>query len=174
MLSLLLVAVLHANANPKPGEIGAFYFDVLNQSQVWVNLSPDSVEPGPNPVLLNVTLSFPGRRLDGPPKVAEIRATAINTAFPLRIRQPILRFDSGDGRHYDLTAPGRVSQFVASCQECALDTLTTRVAFEELREIAGSPEVTMNALGFALRLTRSDLTALATLIDTVTSGVTIK
>jgi hypothetical protein len=173
-LSLLLAAVLQTNANPKPGELGAFYFDALSQSQVWVTLSPESVEPGPSPVLLNVTVSFPGRRLEEPPKAAEIRATAISTAFPLRIRQPILRFETGDGRQYDLTAPGRVWQFVASCQECPLDTLTTRLAFEELREIARSSEVTMNALGFALRLKPSDVSALQTLIDAVSDGVTIK
>jgi hypothetical protein len=171
---LLLAAVLQTNATPKPREIGAFYFDALNQSQVWVTLSPESVEPGPNPVLLNVTVSFPGRRLQGPPKTVEIRATAISTAFPLRIRQPILRFNASDGRTYDLTAPGRVSQFVASCQECPLDTLTTRLAFEELREIARSSDVTLNALGFALRLTPADLAALGTLIDAVDDDVMIK
>jgi hypothetical protein len=171
---LLLAAVLRTNANPTPGEIGAFYFDVLNQSQVWVNLTPESVEPGPRPVLLNVTVSFPGRRLPGPPTVVDIRATAVDTAFPLRIRQPILRIDTSDGRHYDLAAPGRVSQFVASCKECALDTLTTRVAFEELREIARSSGITMNALGFGVRLTPSDLTALRRFIDAVIDGVTVK
>ena len=173
-ISLLLAAVLQTNATPKPGELGAFYFDALNQSQVWVNLSPESVEPGPNPVLLNVTVSFPGRRLEGAPKAAEIRTTAISTAFPLRIRQPILRFETGDGRQYDLTAPGRVWQFVANCEACPLDTLTTRLAFDELSEIARSSEVTLNALGFALRLTPSEVSALQTLIDAVTDGVTIK
>ena len=172
--ALFLAAVLQTNATPAPGQIGAFYFEALNESQVWVELSPESVEPGPRPVLLNVTLRFKGRRSPSAPEVADIRATSVHLAFPLRVRQPILRLVTSDGREYDLTAPGRLSQFTASCEDCQLDTLTTRLAFEELREIARSPQVAMNALGFEVRLTAADLKMLAALIDAVSDGVAIK
>jgi hypothetical protein len=172
--SLLLAAVLQTNASPAPGQIGAFYFDALNESQVWVDLSPEAVEPGPRPVLLNVTIRFTGRRSPGAPTIADIRATSVHIAFPLRVRQPILRLATSDGREHDLTGPGRVFQFTASCEDCQLDTLTTRLAFDELREIARSPQVTMNALGFDMRLTPADLKALAALIDAVHDGVAIK
>jgi hypothetical protein len=172
--SLVLAAVLQTNASPAPGQIGAFYFEALNESQVWVNLSPESVEPGPSPVLLNVTIRFPGRKSASAPTVADVRATSVNTAFPLRVRQPTLRLVTTDGREYDLAAPGRVSQFTASCDKCSLDTLTTRLAFDELREIARSPQVTLNALGFAMRLTPADLKTLVALIDAVADGATIK
>jgi hypothetical protein len=174
LIPLLLAAVLQTNASPLPGQIGAFYFDAVNESQVWVDLSPDSVEPGPAPVLLNITVRFKGRRSTSAPSVADIRATSARLAFPLRVRQPILRFVTSEGREQDLTGPGRVSQFTASCEKCSLDTLTTRLAFEELREIARSPEVTMNALGFELHLGADDLKALGALIDAVDGEVVIK
>jgi hypothetical protein len=172
--ALLLAAVLQTNASPAPGQIGAFYFDTLNESQVWVDLSPEGVEPGPPPVLLNVTIRFKGRRSPSAPTVADVRATSVHIAFPLRIRQPILRVATSDGREHDLTGPGRVFQFTASCEACQFDTLTTRLAFDELREIARSPQVTMNALGFEMRLTAADLTALGALIDAVDDGAAIK
>jgi hypothetical protein len=172
--TLLLAAVLQTNANPAPGQIGAFYFEALNESQVWVDLSPESVEPGPSPVLLNVTTRFKGRRSASMPTIADIRAASVNSAFPLRIRQPILRFVTTDGREYDLTAPGRVFQFTASCDKCPLDTLTTRLAFDELREIARSPRVMMNALGFEMQLTPGDLKTIGALIEAVIDGATIK
>ena len=74
----------------------------------------------------------------------------------------------------DLTGPGRVSRFTASCEDCQLDTLTTRLAFDELREIAQSPQVTMNAMGFEMRLTPADLRALGALIDAVSDGAAIR
>ena len=40
MLLLVLALVLHPNPTPRAGELGAFYFDVMNESQVWVDLSP--------------------------------------------------------------------------------------------------------------------------------------
>lgn len=172
--TLLLAAVLQTNASPMPGQIGAFYFEALNESQVWVDFLPQSVEPGPSPVQFNVTVRFTGRRSNSAPTVADIRATSINTAFPLRLRQPILKLVTSDGREYDLGGPGRVSRFTASCDKCALDTLTTRLAFDELREIARSPQVTMDALGFEMRLTDADLKALGALIDAVQDGVVIK
>jgi hypothetical protein len=172
--SLLLAAVLQTNATPAPGQIGAFYFEGMNESQVWVDLTPKSVEPGPSPVLLNVTVRFKGRRSTSAPAVADIRATSVPLAFPLRLRQPILRLVTSDGREYDLTAPGRLSRFTASCEDCQLDTLTTRLAFEELREIARSSQVTLNALGFEMRLTPTDLKALGALIDAVNDGAAIK
>ena len=120
--SLLLAAVLQTNATPAPGQIGAFYFEALNESQVWVDLSPESVEPGPRPVLLNVTVRFKGRRSPSAPAVADIRATSVHIAFPLRLRQPILRLATSDGREHDLTGPGRVS----SSRQAAKTASSTR------------------------------------------------
>ncbi len=166
--------MLQTNATPAAGQIGAFYFEALNESQVWVDLSPEISEAGPPPVLLNITIRFKGRQSAAAPAFADVRASAVSTAFPLRLRQPILRLTTADGREHDLAGPGRVSRFTAGCEKCPPDTLTTRVAFDELREIAHSPQVRMNALGFEMRLTPADLKALGALIDAVSEGVTIR
>ena len=172
--ALLLAAVLQTNATPSGGQIGAFYFETSNESQVWVDLTPEIPEAGPPPVLLNITIRFKGRKSAATPAIADIRATSVSTAFPLRLRQPILRLTTADGHEYDLAGPGRVSRFTSGCEKCPPDTLTTRVAFDELREIAHSPQVRMNALGFEMRLTPADLKALGALIDAVSAGVTIR
>ena len=172
--ALLLAAVLQTNATPSAGQIGAFYFETSNESQVWVDLTPEIPEAGPPPVLLNITIRFKGRKSAATPAIADIRATSVSTAFPLRLRQPILRLTTANGHEYDLAGPGRVSRFTAGCEKCPLDTLTTRVAFDELREIAHSPQVRMNALGFEMRLTPADLKTLGALIEAVRDGVTIK
>jgi len=39
--ALLLAAVLQTNATPSAGQIGAFYFETSNESQVWVDLTPE-------------------------------------------------------------------------------------------------------------------------------------
>jgi hypothetical protein len=171
---LLLAAVIPANNTQQPQLLGAFYFDVLDQSQVWMNLEPEEVEAGPPPVVLNVTVVFPGRKLVAAPDVVMVRAQANQLAFPTRLRQAVLHFRTGDGRQYDLTAPGRSYEFTASCEKCPLDTLTTRMAFEELREIAGASGVSVEALGFQLRLAPADLAALQRLVEAVQDGAVVK
>jgi hypothetical protein len=171
---LLLAAVIPANNTQQPRVLGAFYFDALDQSQVWMNLEPEGVEPGPPPVALNVTIAFPGRKLAAAPDVVTVRAQSNSLTFPTRLRQPVLHFRASDGRRYDLTAPGRTYEFTASCEQCPLDTLTTRMAFAELREIAASSGVTAEALGFQLRLSSADLAAIQRLIDAVGDGAVVK
>ena len=173
-VSLLLAAVIPVNNTQQRRELGAFYFDALDQSQVWMNLEPEPMESGPRPVTLNFTVAFPGRRLTSTPDVVTVRAQSNANAFPLRIREPILRFTTAAGRLYDLTSPGRTYNFTAGCETCPLDTLTTKMAFDELRELAASPHVSGDALGFAVTLAPADLAAIQRLIDAVDDGAVVK
>jgi hypothetical protein len=173
LLTLLLVAaVLPTNPSPKPGELGAFYFDVMDQSEVWVNVEPSGTEPPP--VILNATVRFPTRQLRRAPDRVTIRATAKGNVFPLQLRQPILRLRTADGIEHDLTGPGRVYQYTSSCEECPRDTIIADVTFDEFLEILDSNDVSMNGLGFALHLESSHLAALRRLAVAVEHGVTVK
>lgn len=67
----LVATILSPNPTPSLGQLGAYYFETLNQSQIWINLEPQGSIPGPNPIRLNVTVAFTGRRLDHSPDVVE-------------------------------------------------------------------------------------------------------
>ncbi len=173
MWLVLVAALLHPNASPRPGELGTFYFDVLNESQVWVDLDPRVLEEGPNPLRLNVTVGFPGRTLAGAPARVTVRAASDDAAFPLRVRVPVLKFVLHTGEAIDLTGSGSVYQFSAGCEKCPANTLTTNMTFAQLQTIAASPLVEVEALGFKMRLTPSDVTALRKLVAAVSDGVTV-
>jgi hypothetical protein len=168
------IAILSPNNSPALGEIGAWYFDTLKESQVWINLEPQGLEPGPNPVRLNITVSFPGRSLEQAPADVGLRVESIIGTFPLRIRRPVFRIVLDAGALLDFTAPGSAFQFIARCPECAADTLTVRAPFKVVRDVAASQTVTVEALGFATRLTPADLTALRRFVDTVGKGVVVR
>ena len=171
--AVLLAAVLHANASPMPRQIGAFYFNGPDQSQVWVDLDPRVLEEGPNPLRLNVTVAFPGRTLAGAPPRVTVRAASNDAAFPLRVRVPVLKFILHTGEAIDLTGPGSVYQFSAGCEKCPANTLTVDMPFAQLQTIAASPLIEADALGFRMRLTPSDVTALRKLVAAVSDGVTV-
>src|SRR4029079_13120192 len=117
---LLPAAVLHANASPSPRQIGAFYFNGPDQSQVWVDLDPVPDGGGAPPVRVNVTIRFRGHELHDAPKTATIRVTSNRLAAPQKIRLPILTFRLADDTVIDLTSgPAAGSPFVARCDQVA-------------------------------------------------------
>ena len=169
--------VVEANAQPARGELGAHYFDTSKESQIWVNLEPRLAEPepGPDPVILNVTVAFPGKEIARAPERVVFRAESrcYPIVFPLRVRQPVLRFVV-DRTTIDLTGEGASFRFVANCSEGPLDTVIAPARFEVLRQIAGGIEVAVEALGFSLRLTPADRNALGLLVRTVQAGVRVR
>jgi hypothetical protein len=84
---ILATVTLAANNLPATGEIGAFYFETAGRSQMWIRLEPQGLEHGPNPILLTVTASFQGKRLEREPDIVELRVESIAGIFPHRIRQ---------------------------------------------------------------------------------------
>lgn len=163
------------NTTPKLRQIGANYFEPLKQSQIWINLEPELIEAGPAPVLLNVTIAFPGVRLDQPPASVAVRAQprCFPVVFPERVRQPILKFLVNGSTTIDLTAAGTAYQWVVSCSKSQPDTVIARVPFMLLREIAEREDITVEALGFALRFTADDSAALRQFVHTVENGASV-
>jgi hypothetical protein len=166
--------ILPPNSNPSSGRLGAYYFETSNRSQVWIDLEPQLLEPGPHPVRLNFTVEFHSRRLDHAPGTVEVRAMSVGSAFPLRMRRPILRFHTGKGTELDLTAPGRTFRFFSSCLECPSDTVIAQIRFDALQRFAKSDSVDVDALGFTVRLKPTDLQTLHKFIDAVSNGVRIQ
>jgi hypothetical protein len=168
-------SIVATNMTPKLGEIGANYFEPLKQSQIWTNVEPELVEAGPAPVLLNLTIAFPGDRLNHQPISVGVRAQprCFPQVFPERVRQPVLRFLVNGSTKIDLTAAGATYQLVPTCSRSQPDTVIAQVPFILLREIAESVNVTVDALGFALRFTPDNSDAWRLFVRTVEHGATV-
>lgn len=167
-------SIVATNTTPRVGEIGANYFESLKQSQIWINVEPELADVGPAPVLLNLTIAFPGDRLNHQPISVAVRAQprCFPQVFPERLRQPILRFLVNGSMKIDLTAAGAAYHVVSSCSE-SQDTVIAQVPFRLLRQIAESTDVMVDALGFSLRLTTDDLAAWRLFVRTVQGGAVI-
>ena len=168
------VTIISPNLTPSLGQLGAYYFETGNQSQVWINLEPQGAEPGPNPFRLNITVAFPGTRLDRVPDAVDVRATSVYGAWATRVLQPVFRLQLEGGTKMDLTAPGKAFNFISSCLDCPLDTVTAQIAFDTLRQVAESKTVGIDALGFTARLKPADLQTLRGFVEIVTHGVQIR
>ncbi len=173
MLFVLLAVLLHPNTTPKAGELGAFYFDTPDETQVWLNMEPQLVARGPNPVEITVTVAFKGRVLSAPPAHVSLRAAATGTAFPMQLRQAILRFELLGGQVVDLTAPGGKYLFSASCDKCQADVINAEMSFDDLQALARSSATSVEALGFSLVLSPQDIAALQRLVKAVNDGITL-
>jgi hypothetical protein len=175
---LMFIAIISPNRFPSLGQIGAFYFEIMNQSQVWINLEPQSSESGPAPVKLNFTVAFPGRETENIPDAVQVRAESRNVAFPQRTRQPILKFQIEDGTEMDLTSPGKKFQFtyhgvcdLSSGESCQSDTVIAQISFSDLHKIAKSKSLKIEALGFTLNMKPGDIQSLWRYVETVQNGV---
>jgi hypothetical protein len=175
------VKPIEQRQTPALREIGAFYFDTLNESQVWVNVEPKLVERGPDPIIFNVTVRFAGLRLDREPATVEFRpqVRCFPAVFMERTRVPVFRLSIDAGPQIDLSPDGKTSLFLSSCgappkMPVTLDTVSRQVPFAMLRRVADAASVTMDAIGFTVRLTPEDSTALKTLVQTVENGVSLR
>lgn len=173
--ALLLAIVIAANIAPEPGQIGAHYFDTLDQSQVWINLEPTNLEPGPNPIQFNATVSFPGHTLAAAPASVDLRVEAYCQLFPTRIRQPVFTL-TVNGVLLSLIGSEQTLQVNSACgdNKGRADVIVTRVPFEGFQRMTAASEVTVHALSFDARLTPSDMGALRSFAATVAAGVTVK
>jgi hypothetical protein len=189
-----VITIAHAGAqSPRPvelaahqfpafREIGAFYFDGLDESQVWVNLEPAHVDGPPDPIIFNITVRFPGTRLTREPATVGFRpqVRCIPAVYPTRPRLPVftLRIDSSP--RIDLSPDGKTSFFMPSCggDNAGLnqtwDTVSATVPFAMLRQLVSAKTVTVEAIGFTVRLTPEDFEAARALVRAVEHGVTVK
>jgi hypothetical protein len=87
--------------------------------------------------------------------------------------QPILRFVVTRTTTINLTGTGSTHQFVPHCSKKGpLDAIVADLPFDSLRQIAQATDVTVDALGFSLRLASADLAAWRLFVRTVEGGVT--
>src|SRR5688500_18131169 len=128
-LVLLIVSVIAINLSPDLRTIGAAYFESLNESQVWINLEPRNLESGPNPLRLNITVSFSGRNLRSAPRTVDVRVQDDCAVFPLRVRTPGFALIH-DGLELRAGSGGLPVLFSSACGDDSLsNVMTTRISF---------------------------------------------
>jgi hypothetical protein len=173
-LVLLIVSVIAINLSPDLRKIGAAYFEPLKESQVWINLEPQNLESGPNPLRLNITVSFAGRNLASRPSTVDVRVQDDCAVFPLRVRTP--RFVLiHDGLELRAGSGGLPVLFSSACGDDSQgNVMTTRIAFATFRQISAARNVEIHAFGFQARLMDLDRQALAAFTAAVADGVTLK
>jgi hypothetical protein len=166
---------LKTNIDPPVRAIGANYFADLQQSQVWIVLEPPLIEPpSGGPVQLNFTFAFAGTRIDGSPTTIRVRAQMGCWAFPMLIRQPILRFVTPT-TIIDLTARPADYRWFRSCYgtDGSSDTVVADLPFQAVRQLAHSETLAVDALGLALKFGVADAMALRSFVDAIEYGVIV-
>src|SRR5579862_6535588 len=134
---------LQQRQSPPFRELGAYYFDGLNESQIWVNIEPAHVEGGEDPIVFNATVKFPGFKLDREPATVELRpqVRCFPPVYLSRQRIPVFRLTIDSGPTIDMSPDGKTSFFIYSCGGAetgpvTFDAVTTQVPFAMLRQLA--------------------------------------
>ena len=144
---------------PRNGDIRIIYWELRNESELWLTLEPVTPGGGQAP-LLTVTWRFAGRRPTAPPTAFDIRAYA-GAAFAPRVEFWLLL----DGEHrIDLAPPGRSPGLTSGTPS---DYVSHLISLETLRQVAGAQQVSGHALGFDFELTGSQRAAVANFLKRV-------
>jgi hypothetical protein len=144
------------------GEIRVVYWELRQETEVWLTIEPKSPDgkPAPPAMILTIGRTFSGKIPASPPATFEVRASAGMTSAP-RVELWFMV----DGGKIDL-AGGKM----ALEQGRGSDYLPSAIPAETLKRIAAADRITGSALGFAFELTASQRTALRTFIERATSA----
>jgi hypothetical protein len=162
LLGLLVALTGPAQPLPPPGDgdIRAVYWDVRNETEVWLTLEPKS-DTGEAAPVVTFTHRFAGRRAAGPPTHVEVRAYA--GAFWAPRTEFWLRVDDDAPIHLAPGAtaliPGTPSDFASGAMDLAM-----------LRQMAEAQRITGVALGYPFELTASQRRAIGDFVRRVLDG----
>jgi hypothetical protein len=160
LVTLVLTAtVVQALPPPRDGDIRALYWELRNETEVWVTLEPMSPagKRAPQAMTLTFTRRFAGKWPDNQPARFEIRADAGFLWAPKNELWVAIddgtKIDFASHNPFGLTT-GDVSTYVAA--EIPLETVT---------RIGKAPRVSGNALGFEFVLTESQRQAVRDFLE---------
>ncbi len=152
VLAAIAVVTVSGQLLPPPGdgEIRSVFWDVPNQTEVWLTLEPVS-ETGAAAPLLTFTHRFAGKRAGEPPSEVEARAYAGNFWAP----RAELWFVIDDEVKVEL-----VSWAAGLLRGTPSDYVSAPVAVDLLTEMATATRVTGASLGFPFELTGAQRAAI--------------
>jgi hypothetical protein len=162
ILGALVSAGTAAQLLPPPGDldIRAVYWELRNESEVWLTLEPKSSKGGAAP-LLTFTCRFAGKRPAGPITQIDVRAYSGVFWAP----RASLFFVLDELQKLDLgSSTGTLISGTPS------DYVSEMISIETLKEMAGAQRITGEALGFPFELREPQRRALRTFLGLVLSG----
>jgi hypothetical protein len=160
-----------------PREIKTLYWELFNQTEIWVRLSPEGKDNKPAPVSLIFYITFPGKEPQSEPEQITVRAQAdprfVASKFSLKlIPRP--------GAPLDLVGPlgtvknsiGTDFQYYPNCPGggCAMTGIISYLPWKTFVQIAQSESLTAEALGMEVSLQKSDLDALRAFAKKIIPG----
>jgi len=148
---------------PRDGEIRALYWELRNETEVWLTIEPRLADgkPGPTGMIVTCTVRFPGKQPKAPPQDIDVRAYAGFLWAP-KVEFWLLL---DDREKIELVPPG----VVALATDSVSDYLQASVPVPELKRIANAKRVTGNALGVQFELTEPQRQAIRVFIGRVLS-----
>ena len=148
---------------PRNGEIRALYWQLQDQTEVWLTLEPRSSDgkPAPPGMILTFTSRFAGKQPKAPPETIDARAYAGLLWAPRA--EFWLLLDDRD--KLDLVPPGTVALATGSVS----DYLQATIPVSTFSRITKAERVTGNALGFDFELTESQGEALRLFMERILS-----
>ena len=139
---------------PKDGEIRVVYWELRNESEVWLTLEPKSADGRAAP-LLTFTHTFSGK-LPGPPaRQIEVRAFGWAPSAELR-------FEIDDKERIELSPPGGILT-----SGTPSDYVRATITLDILRQLARAGRITGRALGVSFELRESQRKAITAFTDRV-------
>ena len=141
------------------GDIRAVYWELQNQTDVWLTLEPRDAG-GARAPLLTFTYRFAGKRPEGPPTHIDVRAYAP----PLWAGRATLWFLLDGREKIDLgSSPGGLIGGVPS------DYLLQTIPIEMFKRFASAKRISGEALGSDFELTESQRLAVRAFLEQVLS-----
>src|SRR5688572_12686231 len=141
---------------PGDGEIRIIYWELRNESELWLTLEPRSGD-GRHKRMLTITWRFPGRRPSAPPNELDVTAYA-GPLFGGRVEFWLML----DAEHrVDLAPPGRTAGLISGI---ASDYVSHLISLDTLQKIARAQRGSGHALGVDFELTGSQRAAIGALL----------
>lgn len=162
LLTTLLLASPQALPPPRDGDIRVLYWELRNETEVWLTLEPKLVTGAPPPPLMNLTftLHFPGKRPKAQPDHVEMRAyTGLLWAPKIELW---IMLDGGE--KIDLAPQGMVG-----LDNGVPTYLPAPLPVATLKRMADAKRIRINALGLEFELSESERQAVRAFVDRVLS-----
>jgi hypothetical protein len=160
VLAFLMLLPVHSAAQmlppPRDGDIRTAYFELRNESEMWLTIEPRSPDGKLAPPL-TLTYRFSGKQPTQRPTQLELRANAGRFWAPradlslVVDDQPLLDPSSAQGTY----------------SESALDSVFATLSIGAVEQIARARRVTGSALGFPFALSTSQIAAVRAFLDRV-------
>lgn len=163
-LSLAAIARPQALPVPRDGEIRVLYWELRDETEVWLTLEPRSPDGDKLPIGLSLSVVFSGKRPTGPLTQVDVRAFVGLLWAPT----PQLML-TVDGESVEFAPPGPSSIYSGPPGEGALTGVVGTISIATLKKMVSARSIGGNALRMNFDLNGSQRAAIAKFTERVLS-----